>query len=123
MSTLHYAIVFVSDMKRSIEFYRDTLELPLKFESPGWSEFATGGVRLALHSAEPPESTAPSDHPIAGLCQVGFQVDDLDAFHEHLIAKGIPCVGQPQAEFGVRLARYTDPDGLRFTVSEAKKEV
>lgn len=120
MSKLHYAIVFVSDMKRSIQFYRDTIELPLKFESPEWSEFATQGVTLALHSAEHPESTAPADRPVAGLCQVGFQVDNLDAFHEHLIAKGVPCLGPPEAEFGVRLARYTDPDGLRFTVSEVK---
>jgi hypothetical protein len=26
-----YAIVFVSDMKRSVSFYRDVLGLPLKF--------------------------------------------------------------------------------------------
>ena len=30
---VHYAIVFVSDMARSVAFYRDTLEIPLKFES------------------------------------------------------------------------------------------
>lgn len=28
-------IVFVSDMKQAISFYRDVLGLPLKFESPG----------------------------------------------------------------------------------------
>ncbi len=30
-----YAIVFVSDMKRSVTFYRDVPGLPLKFVSPG----------------------------------------------------------------------------------------
>ena len=30
-----YAIVFVSDMKRSIAFYRDMIGLPLKFEASG----------------------------------------------------------------------------------------
>jgi hypothetical protein len=25
-----------------VRFYRDMLGLPLKFESPGWSEFVTG---------------------------------------------------------------------------------
>ena len=30
---LNYAIIFVSDMKRSVAFYRDILGLPLKFES------------------------------------------------------------------------------------------
>jgi len=32
---VNYAILFVSDMKRSVLFYRDVLGLPLKFESPG----------------------------------------------------------------------------------------
>ena len=44
-----YAIVFVSDMKRSVAFYRDVIGLPLKFDSPEWSEFATDGATLALH--------------------------------------------------------------------------
>jgi catechol 2,3-dioxygenase-like lactoylglutathione lyase family enzyme len=35
---VNYAIVFVSDMKRAVSFYRDVLGLPLKFESPGWSK-------------------------------------------------------------------------------------
>ena len=48
---VNYAIVFVSDMKRSVSFYRDVVGLPLKFESPGWSEFATDGATLALHDA------------------------------------------------------------------------
>jgi hypothetical protein len=31
---LHYAIVFVTDMQRSLAFYRDVLGIPLRFESP-----------------------------------------------------------------------------------------
>ena len=30
-----YAIVFVSDMQASVAFYRDVLDMPLRFESPG----------------------------------------------------------------------------------------
>ena len=48
---LAYAILFVSDMDRAVTFYRDTLGLPLKFQSPGWSEFVTGKTTLALHPA------------------------------------------------------------------------
>jgi len=48
---LNYAIVFVSDMKRAVSFYRDVLGLPLRFDSPGWTEFATEGATLALHLA------------------------------------------------------------------------
>jgi len=48
---LTYAIKFVADMDRAIRFHRDTLGLPLKFQSPGWSEFMTGETTLALHPA------------------------------------------------------------------------
>src|SRR5258708_16542286 len=44
-----YIIVFVSDMQRSTAFYRDTLGLPLKFTSPGWTEFSNGGTLISLH--------------------------------------------------------------------------
>lgn len=49
---LNYAIVFVSDMARSVAFYRDVIGLPLKFDSPEWSEFATEGATVALHKAD-----------------------------------------------------------------------
>jgi catechol 2,3-dioxygenase-like lactoylglutathione lyase family enzyme len=41
-SRMTYAIKFVADMEQAIQFYRDVLGLPLKFQSPEWSEFATG---------------------------------------------------------------------------------
>lgn len=48
---VNYAIVFVSDMKRAVSFYRDVIGLPLGFESPAWTEFATDGAILALHGS------------------------------------------------------------------------
>jgi len=46
---LRYVIKFVSDMGKAVRFYRDAIGLQLKFESPGWSEFATGETILTLH--------------------------------------------------------------------------
>ncbi len=40
-SQIDYTMVIVSDMQRSVEFYRDKLGIPLKFQSPEWTEFAT----------------------------------------------------------------------------------
>ena len=48
---LNYVIKFVGEMDSAVRFYRDVLGLPLKFEPPGWSEFATGETTLALHPA------------------------------------------------------------------------
>src|SRR5581483_10192209 len=41
-------IIGVIDMPRAVDFYRSTLGLPLKFQTPTYSEFKTGGAALAL---------------------------------------------------------------------------
>ena len=48
-------ILLVSNMKRSIRFYRDTLGMDLKQESKDWTEFSTRGTVLALHPAKKKE--------------------------------------------------------------------
>ena len=76
-SKVDYVMVRVSDMRRSVAFYRDTLGLPLKFESPGWSEFETGATTLALHASAPSAAGSEAAHqaaPAAGTCALGFSV-------------------------------------------------
>jgi lactoylglutathione lyase len=51
---IHDSIIFVQDMARSTAFYCDVLGLSLKFESPGWTEFATEGATLAFHRSDGP---------------------------------------------------------------------
>jgi len=119
MTKLQHAIVFVSDMKAAIEFYRDVLGFCLRFESPEWTEFDTGEVTLALHvtvkgGTEPPATGSPP-----GRCQLGLGVEDIEAFHRHLTARGVACLQPPrQEDFGGKLAKYVGPDGLPFSVTE-----
>jgi lactoylglutathione lyase len=117
---VHYAIVFVSDMPRSLSFYRDTIGLPLKFESPHWTEFATDGATLALHLAEssPPMST--SDGQRAGTCRPGLHVPNLDEFHKRMVERKVRCLQEPTKVFGSPVAQYADPDGLTISVGEAR---
>jgi lactoylglutathione lyase len=114
-----YAIVFVSDMKRSVAFYRDVLGIPLRFESPGWTEFATEGATLALHVSDVPnrERDDPKLEP-AGCCRPGMNVPDLSAFHQRMVEKQVTCIQEPKEVFGSRIAQYLDPDGLVISVSE-----
>ena len=116
---VNYAIVFVSDMQRAVSFYRDVVGLPLRFESPGWTEFATDGATLALHAdkhADPDHDDLPP-----GRCRPGLSVPDLDAFHRQMVEGNVQCLQQPTAVFGARVALYVDPDGLSISVGEEKR--
>ena len=119
---VNYAIVFVSDMKRAVSFYRDVLGLPLKFESPGWTEFATEGATLALHASEAPapEKENPLKVP-AGRCRPGLSVRNLDEFHRRMVESKVPCIQEPKEIFGARVAQYLDPDGLGISVGEERR--
>lgn len=105
---LTYAIKFVAEMDAAVAFHRDVLGLPLKFQSPEWSEFATGETTLALHLAS-------VENP-AGITQLGFGSDSLDAF---IAAAGAAVVGAPREVHGMRIATLRDPDGAQFSVSGA----
>ena len=116
-----YAIGFVSDMSKFVAFYKDIVGLPLKFESPQWTEFATDGATLALHSSDEPRS-ADDGHQLEALgsCRSGLNVPNLDNFHARMVANDVPCIQEPEELFAVRLAQYADPDGLAFTVVEPR---
>src|SRR5437867_13435036 len=87
---LDYTMVVVSDMQRSVEFYRDKLGIPLKFQSPDWTEFQTGTTTLALHGGGVAPSGPPAGDPSkqAGSCSIGFNVDDVEKTYEELKTKG-----------------------------------
>ena len=107
---LSHVIEFVADMDAAVKFYRDTIGLPLKFQSPGWSEFVTGETSLALHPA--------SQAKPAGSVELGFTVGDLGAFHQEMSAKGVKFSMPPtKQEYGRMLAQFVDSEGGHSSVS------
>ena len=119
---IDYTMVVVSDMDKSVEFYRDKLGIPLKFQSPEWTEFQTGVTTLALHGGGVPRSGPPTGDPSkqAGACSFGFNVEDIDATYQELQAKGIRFVMPPtqRDEEGIKLAVALDPDGLPISFAQ-----
>lgn len=113
---IDYAMVFVSDMARSVAFYRDVVGLPLRFESPEWTEFATDGATLALHRADGDGREPDEARP--GEWGSGFATDDLDGFHARMVEHGVRVMREPRDVHGVRIAQYADPDGTVFSVSQ-----
>ncbi len=124
-SKVDYVMVNVSAMARSVAFYRDTLGLTIKFESPGWSEFETGSTTLALHAGTPATAggAAAGTGATPGTCSLGFSVEDLDKTYSALRARGARFVLLPtvQANEGIRLAVCIDPDGLSISFAEPMK--
>ena len=104
-----YAIKYVADMSRAVKFYRDVLGFELKFESPEWSEFATGETTLALHRA--------SEKNPAGSVELGFKVPSIQKFYEEMIAKGVKFSMPPtKQDFGGTLAQFVDSEGGHCSV-------
>src|SRR4051794_24489018 len=118
MRTLKCVTLFVSDMDRSVAFYRDVLGWPLKWQSPERAEFATQGTTVALRYASKAGGAAAVQGEIAGRCQLGLWVEDVEGFHQDMVARGTPCIQPPSADaFGGKIAVYADPDGLPFSVA------
>jgi catechol 2,3-dioxygenase-like lactoylglutathione lyase family enzyme len=106
---LTHAIKYVADMDRAVAFYRDTLGLTLRFASPGWSEFDTGEVTLALHLAG-------EGHP-AGSAELGFTTDELRAAYDGRGELGLNFSDPPRPLHGVLLANLIDCEGAEVSLS------
>jgi len=121
-SKVDYIMVNVSVMGRSVAFYRDTLGLSLRLETPGWTEFDTGASVLALHLVEAIEMPKGSGQtgPVAGTCSIGFSVPHMDTAYAELQSRGARFVMPPtdQANEGIRLAVCVDPDGLAISFAQ-----
>lgn len=106
---LAYVIKFVENMGNAVAYHRDKLGLPLKFQSPEWSEFITGDVTLALHAASPTNA--------AGTVQLGYAVNDLTSLYEHRAQNGIDFTSPPRAQHGALLAKFRDNEGRECSIS------
>ena len=119
---VNYIIIFVSNMKLAVSFYKTVIGLPLKFETPDWSEFEVGVVTLALHRGDAAKSDKEDPKKVpAGRCRPGLSVPNLDEFHKRMIMNNVECLQEPKEVFGARIAQYLDPDGLAISVSEERR--
>ena len=112
--------ISVTDLSRSVVFYRDVLGIPLLFEVPGqpMAFFASGDVRLYLGVPESPE--------YASKVLLYFWVDNIDAEHARLASAGVPMVGKPHVVHrdGVTalwMSFFTDPDGHHLALMQERQ--
>jgi lactoylglutathione lyase len=123
---LGYAILFVSDLDRAIDFYRDVVGLPLRFRAEAYAEFATEGAKFALFPrSELPVligREAPADPAPWPQGEVAFFVDDVDAEHDRLRASDVTVLAPPtDRPWGERTLHIADPDGNVVELTRAKR--
>ncbi len=102
------AALTITDLPRSIAFYRDVLGFPLLFETNGMAFFQAGPLRLMVGSNSP-------DPPARGTV-LYFDAPDIDELAPALEAKGVEFIGPTEVlqrtethELKLRILR--DPDG------------
>lgn len=107
VSRVSVVYVYVSDIERSIGFYRDILGIPLEGDEH-WVEATLGGTRFALHATHEGIGKLSS-----GTIHVSLEVADADAAAERLREAGIEVQESMRDEWGTAL-EVVDPDGYRI---------
>ena len=107
--------VSVSDIDRSVAFYRDVLGVPFLFRVPEqpMAFFDCEGVRLYLGKPESPEFRS---NPV-----LYFRVDDLDAAYAALKDRGVEFRDRPHVvhrteDSELRMTFFNDPDGTNLVL-------
>ena len=92
-------------------FYTETLGLPIVGQIPGTRVvfIDVGGTTIELG---PTDATQEDPDRKTGFVHLAFEVDDVDATYEELVAKGVKFHVEPRdAISDIRMAFYRDPDG------------
>jgi len=138
----HHVGITVSDLERSIEFYRDVLGMTLRSKGESSGEmisrvvgvpgthiksayFEAGDLVLELFQYLEPaggRQKASLRQIDVGHYHLAFLVDDIDEAHEKLTARGVRFSDVPQHfESGVGAIYFWDPDGVALEFIQESK--
>jgi catechol 2,3-dioxygenase-like lactoylglutathione lyase family enzyme len=111
------AAINVSDFKRSVAWFKDTLgfEADYAVEEMGWGELRTStpGLTIGVSQVEAGAGGA-------GGATLTFAVDDIDAARKRLEGMNVRFDGPTREIPGmVKLATFFDPDGNTFMFSQS----
>jgi catechol 2,3-dioxygenase-like lactoylglutathione lyase family enzyme len=111
LSKVGTVMLAVSDLQRAIAFYRDVLGVPSKFATEEFAFLDGGGIMIGLRRSA---SLPPGENLRA---EVVFEVDDIEAAHRALAARGVEFRHAPrQATADRYVADFRDPDGNAISI-------
>ena len=111
-------VLLVSNMEKSIKFYAETLELPIKTRSKDWTEFFNNNTVLALHPAPKKKRSLRTG---SGTL-VGFEVPDIEDTVKKLKVKRVKFFKKPKEEPFGKHAIIQDPDGHLISIAEINEK-
>ena len=105
--SMYNVAIFVHDIGRAVEFYRDRLALPLAKQGTFGAEFFQEGTRLGVHPAVHPDAKA----LVGRHTGITLHVPGLLHYCGELHDRGVRFVTEPtQQSWGI-MAMVADPDG------------
>jgi catechol 2,3-dioxygenase-like lactoylglutathione lyase family enzyme len=117
--TFNHAMLYVADVARSVEFYRDALGFRVVDDYPGaYARLVApaGGSTIALHTVEPGRAVVPATEGV----RLYFEVQALDTLCAHLADRGVVFTQLPtDMPWGWRHAYLADPDGHELSLYRA----
>ncbi|GIH65721.1 hypothetical protein Msi02_65380 [Microbispora siamensis] len=120
---IRHVEIGVADLARSLDFYRDLLDLtPAEgpAESAGVAWLPAGSVLLKLvETGDGDLGGWVNDDLQRGIRHIGFKVGDVDLRAERVRDAGVPFTLPPlDAVGGVRIAFFQDPDGTHLEITD-----
>ena len=125
-ASLNRVILYVQDVGRLADFYRDVLGLPIVEEIEGeWSVHRAGACELALHRVGKPYRVAdPSSWQVDNNVKLVLTVDrELAELRAELVGKGVP-MGAIKSYPGLTgpLCDGRDPEGNVFQLAQRRHD-
>lgn len=115
--------LFVDDLAAAKEFYARAFALPVMYEDPNSAVFNLGNTLInLLRSSEAPGLIGPAlvaPETVGARAQLTITVDDVDAVHAELTARGVEFINGPiDRPWGIRTACFADPSGHVWEIAK-----
>jgi catechol 2,3-dioxygenase-like lactoylglutathione lyase family enzyme len=115
--------LFVEDLERSKDFYRDVFGMPVHFEDENSAVFKFANTLINLlkipaarNLIEPGVVAGPQ---AGSRFQFTIPVDDVDATCVKLVGSGVKLLNGPMNRaWGIRTASFTDPAGHIWEIAQ-----
>jgi catechol-2,3-dioxygenase len=122
VTRMNHAVLYVRNVQRTVDFYRDLLDFRVKFEIPGQAAFLQAPASQNDHDLgifQLGDNAGPSQagRTTVGLYHLAWEVDTLDELERLAgrLSQAGALVGA--SDHGTTKALYAhDPDGLEFEV-------